>query len=151
MDRFIPIRPNTDASCSTPVLSLRNMNQPTPTTPYADLSTSLGIPPAKRRSLTFRTPPPRHAPYHLEYQRNSEAATSVVAPYVATQAQRKKRKAPYHADRVLDAPGIPDDFYLNLVDWGPSNHIAIALDYHGIYIYDATAKKVNPLTQPSLM
>jgi hypothetical protein len=94
MDRFIPIRPDTDASCSTPVVSLKNMNQPTPTTPYADLSTSLGIPPAKRRSLTFRTPPPRYAPYHLEYQRNSEAATSVVAPYVATLAQRKSEERP---------------------------------------------------------
>ncbi len=32
------------------------------------------------------------------------------------------------AQKVLDAPGIEDDFYLNLLDWSSTNKLAIALN-----------------------
>ena len=37
---------------------------------------------------------------------------------------RKIAKIPY---KVLDAPQLRDDFYLNLVDWSDSNNLAVAL------------------------
>ena len=30
-------------------------------------------------------------------------------------------------DKVLDAPGFLDDYYLNLIDWSSENRVAIAL------------------------
>jgi WD40 repeat protein len=30
-------------------------------------------------------------------------------------------------ERVLDAPGMVDDYYLNLVDWSSGNQVAIVL------------------------
>lgn len=37
---------------------------------------------------------------------------------------RKISSAPY---KILDAPALCDDFYLNLVDWSPLNTLAVAL------------------------
>ncbi|KAF3678980.1 Cell division cycle 20.1, cofactor of APC complex [Capsicum annuum] len=41
------------------------------------------------------------------------------------------------AERTLEAPDIPDDFCLNLLDWGSSNVIAIGLGYF-VYLWDAS-------------
>lgn len=38
------------------------------------------------------------------------------------------RKIPNKPYRVLDAPGLSDDFYLNLLDWSSQNTIAIGLE-----------------------
>lgn len=47
---------------------------------------------------------------------------------------RKIAKIPY---KVLDAPQLVDDFYLNLVDWSESNFLAVALNTT-VYIWDAS-------------
>lgn len=41
------------------------------------------------------------------------------------------------SERTLDAPDILDDFYLNLLDWGSSNVLAIALR-STVYLWDAS-------------
>lgn len=47
-------------------------------------------------------------------------------------------------ERVLDAPGIRDDFYLNLLDWAPDNKLAIALG-RTVYVWDATTMSADLL------
>jgi cell division cycle 20-like protein 1 (cofactor of APC complex) len=42
--------------------------------------------------------------------------------------QKKTRKIPKIPFKVLDAPQLSDDFYLNLVDWSDSNFLAVALN-----------------------
>ena len=39
----------------------------------------------------------------------------------------KVRKIPTQPERVLDAPGMIDDFYLNLISWSSLNIVAVAL------------------------
>ena len=39
--------------------------------------------------------------------------------------ERKINTKPY---KILDAPGLIDDFYLNLVDWSSRNDIAVGLN-----------------------
>ena len=46
---------------------------------------------------------------------------------------RKINKKPY---KVLDAPNLQDDFYLNLIDWSSKNQIAVGLD-SSLYIWSA--------------
>ena len=41
--------------------------------------------------------------------------------------QKKTRKIPKIPYKVLDAPQLRDDFYLNLVDWSDSNNLAVGL------------------------
>ena len=38
------------------------------------------------------------------------------------------RQIPSQSDKILDAPGIKNDFYLNCLDWNQDNIIAIALE-----------------------
>lgn len=50
-------------------------------------------------------------------------------------------KLPY---KVLDAPNIRDDFYLNLVDWGQQNLVAVALGAR-VYLWSGVTGKVHQL------
>jgi len=48
------------------------------------------------------------------------------------------------SERVLDAPDILDDYYLNLLDWGSSNVLAIALGTT-VYLWDACSGSTSEL------
>jgi WD40 repeat protein len=47
-------------------------------------------------------------------------------------------------ERVLDAPGLLDDFYLHLLDWGPTNCLAVALG-PSVYLWNANSGSVSEL------
>jgi cell division cycle protein 20 (cofactor of APC complex) len=53
----------------------------------------------------------------------------------------KYRVYPKSPDRVLDAPDIVDDFYLNLLDWSDSNVVAIALRDQ-VYLWTAHTAEI---------
>ncbi|KAM9916953.1 hypothetical protein OXX80_013417, partial [Metschnikowia pulcherrima] len=58
--------------------------------------------------------------------------------------QKKPRqisKVPY---RVLDAPDLSDDFYLNLVDWGSQDVLAVGLG-DAVYLWDGSTQSVERL------
>jgi cell division cycle protein 20 (cofactor of APC complex) len=46
--------------------------------------------------------------------------------------------------RILDAPDLLDDYYLNLLSWGPSNQLAVALS-GCVYLWDASTGGINEL------
>ena len=48
------------------------------------------------------------------------------------------------SERTLDAPDLVDDFYLNLLDWGNSNVLAIALG-RTVYLWDASNGSTSEL------
>ncbi|KAK0527994.1 substrate-specific activator of APC-dependent proteolysis [Tilletia horrida] len=54
---------------------------------------------------------------------------------------RTMSKVPY---KVLDAPDLADDFYLNLVDWSPSNVLGVGLG-HCVYLWSAKTAQVSKL------
>jgi WD40 repeat protein len=60
---------------------------------------------------------------------------------VPSKRSRKISKIPY---KVLDAPALQDDFYLNLVDWSSTNNLAVGLS-NCIYIWSASNSKVTKL------
>ncbi|KAK1324863.1 Protein FIZZY-RELATED 1 [Acorus calamus] len=53
---------------------------------------------------------------------------------------------PKGSERVLYAPNLLKDFYLNLIDWGPDNILATALG-NTVYLYDAGKNEVQILTE----
>ncbi|PHU08671.1 hypothetical protein BC332_20531 [Capsicum chinense] len=55
-------------------------------------------------------------------------------PYASPKILKLTRDS---AERTLEALDIPDDFYLNLLDWGRSNVIAIGLG-NSVYLWDAS-------------
>lgn len=57
---------------------------------------------------------------------------------------RSKEKIPKAPFKVLDAPALKDDFYLNLIDWSSQNTLAVGLG-SCIYLWNATTSKVTKL------
>lgn len=52
---------------------------------------------------------------------------NLAALYSQNAAQRPAKKnfrnIPQAPERILDAPEMLDDYYLNLLDWGPMNNV----------------------------
>jgi cell division cycle protein 20 (cofactor of APC complex) len=55
--------------------------------------------------------------------------------------KKNNRYIPQGPERILDAPELRDDFYLNLIDWSCNNHLAVALGPH-IYLWNACTKLI---------
>lgn len=54
------------------------------------------------------------------------------------------RYIPHAPDRILDAPEIVDDYYLNLIDWSFSNILAVALGT-SVYLWNADTGAIDQL------
>lgn len=52
------------------------------------------------------------------------SATGASTDQILVNRIRRIASTPY---KILDAPNLCDDFYLNLVDWSSSNVLAVAL------------------------
>jgi len=46
--------------------------------------------------------------------------------------------------KVLDAPSLEDDYYLNLLDWGSQNYLSVGLS-SSVYLWNAGNSKVMKL------
>ncbi|URD77495.1 WD domain, G-beta repeat [Musa troglodytarum] len=57
---------------------------------------------------------------------------------------RRIRHLPQSADRILDGPELIDDYYLNLMGWGKSNILAVALG-RSLYLWNAAGSTVQLL------
>lgn len=57
---------------------------------------------------------------------------------------RAARRIPRTPFKVLDAPGLSDDFYLSLLDWSSNNVIAVGLA-SSVYLWSASTSKVTQL------
>ena len=59
-------------------------------------------------------------------------------------AKKLGRKIPTTPSRILDAPELVDDYYLNLVSWGGNNILAVALGQR-VYLWNAETGDINHL------
>ena len=106
------------------------------------LASACGMP-LNTRILAFKPAPPESSkPIDLRSQYNRP-----LKPANATSAQFRRRilTAP---ERVLDAPGLVDDYYLNLLDWSSGNQVAIGLE-RNVYVWSADSGTVNSLLECS--
>jgi cell division cycle protein 20 (cofactor of APC complex) len=94
------------------------------------------IPPESKNSL-------RRVASHNSNSLNCKFKTRQMISTIA--AQERMKKIPSCPVKVLDAPGIIDDFYLNLISWSDSNILAIALQ-NDLYCWNANDGSVNLIT-----
>lgn len=95
------------------------------------------------RILEFKPAAPESSkPIDLRKQYNRP-----IRPANASSAQFRRRIAT-GPDRVLDAPGLIDDYYLNLLDWSSGNQVAIGLE-RNVYIWSADEGAVSCLLETS--
>jgi cell division cycle protein 20 (cofactor of APC complex) len=91
------------------------------------------------RILAFKPAPPESSkPIDLrsQYNRPLKPASGVNA--------QSRRRIPSAPERVLDAPGLVDDYYLNLLDWSSGNQVAIGLE-RSVYVWSADSGSVSSL------
>nr|GEY25727.1 cell division cycle 20.2, cofactor of APC complex-like [Tanacetum cinerariifolium] len=89
----------------------------------------------RTRILAFKNKPPPPV----------EAIPSdLFAPAQQSKTVKARRYIPQTSERTLDAPDLVDDYYLNLLDWGSSNVLAIALG-NTVYLWDATDGNTSEL------
>lgn len=67
--------------------------------------------------------------------------TSVAGLPFTRRTSRRIARSPF---KVLDAPALADDFYLNLVDWSSQNILAVGLGAC-VYLWSASTSKVTTL------
>lgn len=62
--------------------------------------------------------------------------------------QQSSRKIPKQPDKMLDAPDIIDDYYLNILSWSSKNILAVALR-DTVYLWNAATSSITLLMQTS--
>ncbi|KAI1501147.1 WD40-repeat-containing domain protein [Biscogniauxia marginata] len=95
------------------------------------------------RILQFKPAPPESSkPIDLRQQYNRPLKQANAS---SAQFRRRIATAP---ERVLDAPGLIDDYYLNLLDWSSGNQVAIGLE-RNVYVWSADEGSVSCLLETS--
>lgn len=132
------------ASSSLPAGSL------TPSTPHKNLFTyrsprhhslasdgfSPSRTPSSRRSYNLNTQSEIYSLSPVKFSSQSMLLSPRKQP-------RSVSKVPY---KVLDAPELADDFYLNLVDWGSTNILGVGLG-QCVYMWDSASGRVVKLCE----
>lgn len=80
---------------------------------------------------------------HFNQENSSLKENSFLKPST-TIKETRTRKIQKHAYKILEAPQLQDDFYLNLLDWSPHNNIAVGLE-SSVYLWSGCSTKVVQL------
>ena len=144
-DRFITTRETDDVAAT---LELMNLNPKTASPGHtARLAAATGVP-LNRRVLAYHEAPPASSSdstlsQHRELARPLYGRPGEL-PSSTNSVTNKSRRIPTQPERVLDAPGMVDDFYLNLVSWSGQNVVAVALA-ESTYVWQADTGTVSLL------
>ncbi|KAL0579912.1 WD repeat-containing protein slp1 [Marasmius crinis-equi] len=141
-DRFITTR---DEGVDSVTATLDQMNLGTQNASpghTARLIEATGVP-VNRRILGYHEQPPAPSSDHTLAQQREFAKPLYARPgsVPTSTGSTKARKIPTQPERVLDAPGMVDDFYLNLLSWSCQNTVAVALE-SSTYIWRADTGSV---------
>jgi cell division cycle 20, cofactor of APC complex len=85
-------------------------------------------------------------PYSLDVLRSMKLGTDTELDAATQQSVASKiiRKVPSAPVRILDAPDIVDDYYLNLISWSKDNILAVALA-RSVYLWNASSGEISHL------
>lgn len=91
--------------------------------------------------LAFRTKAPVPADTHLNTMRVMYTQNKTKR---STATSKPSRHIPSAPTRILDAPELMDDYYLNLMTWSCNNVLAVALG-PSVYLWDAASGQIEEL------
>ncbi|KAJ5377328.1 WD repeat-containing protein srw1 [Penicillium cataractarum] len=119
----------------------------TPSTPHKNLFNYGPTRPGSGHPTPSKTPRSAHAP-NLNVR--SELYSTSPIRYESQRILETPRKQPRYINKVpfkvLDAPDLQDDFYLNLVDWGSSNVLGVGLA-NSVYMWNSQSSRVTKLCE----
>lgn len=152
-DRFIPNRQIIDfETCNSELSKKLSYNE------NANGKSTYGSSPATRKPMDVLTPKLKRmvdvfhgskageqSPLPLAGLEKS-ASVSHLSQINSAKKRPINRVLPTKPSRVLDAPDLLDDYYLNLLHWGPNNVVAIALQ-KSVYLWNAETNSVDHLLE----
>lgn len=94
------------------------------------------------RVLAFRQKAPAPSAEHQSSLKVLYSSSSDVH----ARRTRATRHIPSAPERILDAPELMDDYYLNLLDWSSTNVLAVALG-GAVYLWDKGTGDISELMQ----
>ncbi|KAJ3124559.1 ubiquitin-protein transferase activating protein [Nowakowskiella sp. JEL0407] len=135
-DRFIPTRTTMDmASAQFNLANLENEKQnvnPINLAYQEKLAQACGLA-LNKRILSFNTEAPTAR----------EDLKTVWKKSIKAQ-NNGRRRIPTVPERTLDAPGLKNDYYLNILDWSSQNVVAVALDQK-VFLWNAETGTVSEI------
>ncbi|KAL4951745.1 WD40-repeat-containing domain protein [Aspergillus filifer] len=118
----------------------------TPSTPHKNLF-NYASPRGSAHPTPSKTPRSIHGP---NLNARSELYSLSPIRYDSQRILETPRKQPRYVNKVpykvLDAPDLQDDFYLNLVDWGSSNVLGVGLG-NSVYMWNSQSGRVTKLCE----
>lgn len=93
-----------------------------------------------QRILSYSAAPPNSANPDIRSRYAAARPKSVPSSLLSG----GRRKIPTVAEKVLDAPGMIDDFYYHLIDWSSTNLVAVALQ-SVIHVWNGETGEVDTL------
>ncbi|KAK6458314.1 anaphase promoting complex, Cdc20, Cdh1, and Ama1 subunits [Scheffersomyces xylosifermentans] len=157
-DRFIPSRHNSTSSKLHTTNSAPHPDASPQTHIKAQTSKiyqhhvaeACGIEMNSRVLLYQPLPPERKKPInlfsHISGTSDSKSKLTGKSSLRPAAASARAKKIPTAPERVLDAPGFVDDFYLNLLAWSSTNLLAIGLE-DAVYVWNASTGSVGILCE----
>ncbi|CAG2250377.1 CDC20 [Mytilus edulis] len=147
-DRFIPSRSTTDIDLGHFALMNENFENADPEPNNAQYQQHLnealnkGQNPHNTKILSFKNKAP-DAPEG--YCNNLKVLYSCAGKSTAPKGTTN-RQIPQQPERILDAPELFDDYYLNLLDWSCCNLLSVALG-GGVYIWNSADGSIIQLME----
>uniref|UniRef100_A0A914WJ39 WD repeat-containing protein 55 homolog n=1 Tax=Plectus sambesii TaxID=2011161 RepID=A0A914WJ39_9BILA len=80
------------------------------------------------------------------FQNQNHRVLYSVRAVPSSSCKKTLRHIPAAPERILDAPEILDDYYLNLLDWSSQNFVAVAL-LGSVYLWNAAAGTIQLLVE----
>lgn len=130
-------------SANTRPITISSSGRKTP--PQSSSNNTVATPRLNSNLFTYQLPSkPRPVSRDLQQELFLLSPVRLESQRFLLSPQKKPRtisKVPY---RVLDAPELSDDFYLNLVDWGLQDVLAVGLA-DSVYLWDGLTQSVERL------
>eukprot|EP00762_Andalucia_godoyi_P005984 ANDGO_00113.mRNA.1 Anaphase-promoting complex subunit cdc20 len=151
-DRFIPNRNSMDMDASRLALSTSSImsseSTPNENEYTSGLKTTLQLD-SQSKVLAFRNKAPtpssaaasQSSNLRVMYSANSAASAASAQKLASARNTRHIASTPM---RILDAPELRDDFYLNLLDWSSQNNLAVALG-QSVYVWNGETCEAKEL------
>lgn len=98
----------------------------------------------KESSSLFSFKVKHESPLRVQSSPYSMSPISFKSQQLLKSPRKPLRRVPRHPYKVLDAPELQDDFYLNLVDWSSTNVLAVGLG-SCVYLWNAASGQVTRL------
>ncbi|ORX49515.1 WD40 repeat-like protein [Hesseltinella vesiculosa] len=96
------------------------------------------------RILAFQPRPPQDGNKTDAVTRKSQDTTRLVRQRSNVEDDTPRRHIVSTPEKILDAPYMTDDYYLNLLDWSCQNVVAVALD-RVVYLWNADNGEIQSL------